>query len=84
MPQTRISERTHRTLRQLAAESGRTFGQVIEDAIARYERDRLLEVINFGYATLRQDPESWAAERRERDAWDGTLSDGLDGPRAGE
>ena len=83
MPQTRISDRTHRALKHLAAESGRTFEQVIEDAIALYERDRLLDAINAGYAALREDPESWAAERRERDAWDGTLDDGLDGPRAG-
>lgn len=86
MPQTRISERTHRTLKQLAVESGRTFEQVIDDAVAVYERERLLTAINNGYAALRSDPEAWAAEQRERALWDGTLTDGTDGtdePRGG-
>lgn len=79
MPQTRISERTHRTLRALAAESGRTFDQVIDDALAMYERDRLLTAINDGYAALRSDPDAWAAEQEDRELWDGTLTDGRDG-----
>ena len=78
MPQTRISERSHRTLKQLAAETGYTFEQVVDEALARYQRERLLDAINAGYAALRSDPRAWAAEQAERAAWDATLMDGLD------
>jgi predicted transcriptional regulator len=78
MPQTRISERTHRTLKQLAAGTGRTFEQVIEDALALYEREQLLQGINAGYAALRADAQAWAAEQDERAIWDASIADGLD------
>jgi len=77
MPQTRISEGSHQVLRQLATETGKTFEQVIDDALNAYQRERLLAAINAGYAALRADPTAWAAEREERAAWDVTLADGL-------
>lgn len=76
MPQTRISEETHRVLKQLATETGWTFEHVIDDALSLYQRERLLQAINEGFAALRADPAAWAAERAERDAWDVTLADG--------
>ena len=41
-------------------------------------RERILEQGNRGYAALRADPEAWAELQAERDAWDYTLSDGLE------
>ena len=78
MPQTRISERAHRTLKPLAAGSGRTFEQLIDEALTLYERERLLDAINAGYAALRADTQAWASEQEERAVWDGALMDGLD------
>jgi predicted HicB family RNase H-like nuclease len=37
---TRIKEETHRRMRILAAEDGITLGELIERAVAAYERDR--------------------------------------------
>jgi len=31
------------------------------------------------FAALRRDPAAWGEELREREAWDATLSDGLEG-----
>jgi hypothetical protein len=76
MPQTRISERAHRTIRRLAAETGQTSEQILDEALDRFERERLLDAINAGYAALRLDAEGWAAEQTEREAWDATLEDG--------
>lgn len=41
------------------------------------ERERLLDAVNAAYAVLRADREAWRAERKEREAWDGTLIDGV-------
>ena len=84
MPQTRITERTHRTLKQLAADTGHTFEQLIEQALAVYQREQLLHAITAGYAGLRSDPDAWAAELWERAQWDMRLTDGLDGAQASD
>jgi hypothetical protein len=76
MPQTRISERAHRTLRRLAEELGESSEKVLDRALDLLERERLLDAINIGYATLRSDPAAWAEETAEREEWDVTLSDG--------
>jgi len=76
MPQTRISERAHRTLRQLAEELGESSEKVLDRALDLLERERLLDAINAGYAALRSDPAAWAEETAEREEWDVTLSDG--------
>jgi hypothetical protein len=76
MPQTRISERAHQTLRQLAEELGESSEKVLDRALDLLERERLLDAINAGYAALRSDPAAWAEEMAEREEWDATLSDG--------
>lgn len=42
------------------------------------EYQQFWAAVDAGYEALRADPNSWAAEQSERDAWDGTLADGLD------
>jgi AbrB family looped-hinge helix DNA binding protein len=44
---------------------------------AAFARDVITRTV-AGYAALRDDPERWAAELREREELDGTLGDGLD------
>ena len=39
----------------------------------------MLEQGNAAYAALRADPNEWAEEMEERQAWEATLSDGIDG-----
>jgi predicted transcriptional regulator len=76
MPQTRISTTGHRILRRLAEASGETSEQILDRALEAFERVRLLDAINAGYAALRGDPQAWTAERGERELWDTTLADG--------
>ncbi len=78
MPQTRISERGHQTLRRLAGESGETSEQILDRALELLERAQLLDAINAGYAALRADPAAWAEELAEREKWDATLEDGAE------
>lgn len=77
MPQTRISESSHQLLKSIAAGAGKTFEEVIDDALSAYQRDRLLDEINAGYAALRANAAAWAAEQLERKLWDATLGDGV-------
>lgn len=76
MPQTRVSSQAHQVIRRIAEETGETSEQILDRALDLLERERLLDAINAGYAALRADPEAWAEERAERDAWDATLADG--------
>lgn len=74
--QARISPETHKKLVRIAAETGKTQQEVIEAAVATYEREMFLQQVNEGFARLRADAEAWREEEAEREAWDGTLGDG--------
>ncbi|CAN5250969.1 hypothetical protein BH20GEM2_BH20GEM2_07230 [soil metagenome] len=75
MPQTRISERSRRSIRRISGETGQTSEQIVERALELLERNRLLDAINAGFAALRADPHGWTAEGKERELWDATLED---------
>jgi predicted transcriptional regulator len=74
----RVSEPTHRTLRELSEQLGESMQGILDQAIEDYRRKRVLEQANAGYAALRAAPEAWKEELAERADWDATLSDGLD------
>jgi predicted transcriptional regulator len=74
----RVSDPTHRTLRELSEQLGESMQGILDRAIEDYRRKCILEQANAGYAALRSDPDAWEAERAERTAWEATLSDGLD------
>lgn len=74
----RISEKSHQTLRQLAASSGEPMQSVLDKALEQYRRQRFFEELDAAYAAIEQDPEAFAEEMKERALWDNTLMDGLD------
>ena len=74
----RVSEPTHRTLRELSEQLGESMQGILDQAIEDYRRKRLLERANVGFAALRRDPEAWNEELTERTDWEATLSDGLE------
>lgn len=75
MSTVRISETTHRALRDLAESERISQQTIVERAIENYRRQRFLDAANRQYAALRNDPEAWAQEVSEREAWDATLTD---------
>lgn len=75
MSTVRISETTHRALRDLAESERISQQAIVERAIENYRRQRFLEAANRQYAALRNDPEAWAQELSERAIWDATLTD---------
>jgi hypothetical protein len=79
MPSTRISESTHEALRQLAEASGVSMQALIDRAVEMYRRQRFLEESNRAFEILRANPKKWKSEQAEREAWDATLADDLEG-----
>jgi hypothetical protein len=76
----RISRSTHEILRDLAAEANTTMTALVDEAIQEYRRKKFWEGYHAAYAALRADPVAWAELQHESDAWDSTLTDGLEAP----
>ena len=73
-----IGSTSYKTLQELAARSGESIPEILDKAIEQYRRQKFLEEANKAYAALRNNPEAWASEIEEREAWDVTLADGLE------
>jgi predicted transcriptional regulator len=74
----RISDATHRKLRDLAAREHAPLQTVVERAIEDYRRNRFLDTVNAQFAALKADGETWTSEAAEREEWDATTADGHD------
>jgi hypothetical protein len=74
----RVPNTTHAKLQRLAAEEGRPIGQVIDELIGRYERDRFFAELAEDFARLRADPAASAEYDAELALWNSTLLDGLE------
>ena len=51
---------------------------VIAEAVEDLRRKRWLADLNADFASLRANPDAWAAEEAERREWDATLGDGIE------
>ncbi len=74
----RVSEETHRALREISSQRGESMTDVLAEAVKRLRQVDLLRRTNEAYAALREDPEAWDELLRERAEWDVTLMDGLE------
>ena len=74
----RVSEETHHSLRELAAQSGEPMQAVMDKAVEQGRRQRFWDEMATAYATIGNDPEALAAEKAEFTLFEGTLMDGLD------
>jgi len=77
MPMLRISERTKVALRSLAEERGEPMSRVVEELVEAARTERFFAAADAAYRQLRGDPDAWAGELNERDAWAATGADGL-------
>lgn len=77
MPTTRISDTDHRVLQNLATKTGKQHQEIIHEALDSYQRERLLDEINEGYARLRSDKALWAEVKGERRILEEAGADGL-------
>jgi predicted transcriptional regulator len=69
----RVRDETHQALADLARETKRPMGDVLDYAVEQYRRAVILEAADRGYA-------AWRAGNANDDdrIWEGTLRDGLD------
>jgi len=75
---TRIGESAHKRLRQIAKTTGRPTQEILDRAISEYDRKLFWEDVDRAYRNLRNNPNLWKAELKERSLWERTLGDGLD------
>jgi hypothetical protein len=71
----RISKGTRETLRDLAAKSGESMQTIMDRAIEEYRRQSFMEKANKAYLVLRENPEAWESELKERREWEASLAD---------
>lgn len=74
----RICHETHRKLKRMAAQADEPLTTILDQAIEAYRRQRFLDDANASFAALKKNKRQWEHEQREREAWDTTLSDGLE------
>lgn len=74
----RVTEETRETLRELASRTGEPMQAILQRAVEDYRRRWFFDELNRAFAALRADPQAWAEELAEREAWDATIADGLD------
>ena len=74
----RIPQATHDVARRLAAERKRSIGDVITEALERYEEEQWWDAVDASYARLRDDPVACAEYDAEMAVWDIALQDGLE------
>ena len=78
MATVRVEPELHATLRELAAAEQRSIGQVIADAVDRYQKQKFWRAMHEGFARLRADPAAWSEYQDEAALWDSASGDGLE------
>ncbi|HUG16685.1 MAG TPA: hypothetical protein VMM78_16895 [Thermomicrobiales bacterium] len=75
----RISQASHRKLRELADETGESMTAVLDQAIERFRRERFFARAAAEWEAIQRDPIARAELDAEYALWDTTVADGLDG-----
>ncbi|HKS08063.1 MAG TPA: hypothetical protein VJS13_00850 [Pyrinomonadaceae bacterium] len=78
MAQLRISDQTHEILRELARLEGISMQNVLDKALAEYQKKRFFDSLGAAFDVLKNNPKVWNEERQERQAWENTLSDDIE------
>jgi hypothetical protein len=73
----RVTERTHRALRERAEQTGSSTPAIIEQAIERYQREHIVGLANARWAAIMADPATRAELEGEDAFWDRLAGDGL-------
>ena len=74
----RIDRTAHERLKEIARKEHSSLSGVINELLDRYEQDQFRKAVADSFARLRSDPDAWADYKREVEAWDATLMDGLE------
>lgn len=80
VPMARLSTQAHSRLQVLAGRRGQSQQEILEAAIALYERKEFFEEASRAYGILRDDSDGWRELDAERELLNNATSDGLSGP----
>jgi hypothetical protein len=75
----RIREKSLQALKEMAALTGQSLQDALDQAIEERRRKLYLEGVNADYAALKRNPKQWANFKKEMEIWDATNFDGMDG-----
>ena len=73
-----ISENAHKTLLQLAENSGDTIQSILDLAVENYRKYIFLMQANEAFTALRNNEVLWQEELAERQLWAETIADGIE------
>lgn len=73
----RVDDRLHTTLRELALAEHKPIGQVIEEAVERYTKEKFWQGVQEDFARLHADPARLKDYQDEMALWDATAGDGF-------
>lgn len=71
----RISEFSHRIVKEISRRENKSMQAVLEQAIEAYRRQIFLEGLNEDFAALKENDAEWQAEKQERADWDMAMAD---------
>jgi hypothetical protein len=75
----RVDDKVHSKLRMLSEAEQRPIGQVIEEAVEQYQRQKFWAGVQEDFARLRADPKASEEYDTDLGLWDSTTSDGMEG-----
>ncbi len=73
----RVDDKLHTTLRELALAEHKPIGQVIEEAVERYKKEKFWQGVQDDFARLHADPARSKDYQNEIALWEATAGDGL-------
>lgn len=74
----RISPASDAIIDEIAAKTGKSKIEIIDEALEAYSFQERMRVLNDEFERLRSDEQKWKQELEERNELEGTLSDGLE------
>lgn len=74
----RIDRTAHERLKEIAEREQKPIGEVTNEIIESYERQKFRQQMQEDFRALRQDKDTWAKYRAETELWDQTAGDGLE------
>ena len=74
----RVSRDVYNIIKHLSEQKNENMQNIVENAIKEYKKRKFFEEMNRAYANLRSDSQAWEEEKKERELWDISLSDGLE------
>ena len=73
----RINSSLRLANRQLVVKEGRKMNKITGDAVKKYEKENFFNSLDTAFSRLIEDQEEWDDYKKEMEAWDVTLNDGL-------